>query len=792
MGRLSSDFPNAQAVDAALKRANKAEVDVANLTTAMAGKVDYSAYQTETQNLQGQINQIVISASAESVVAPEVAAARVGADSTSYQTLKARLDAENSKSSLIDDTILSNFDHNPATNYINYDFIKDNVYIKGQDAGQEVSFSGLYATDYIPLEEGVNYYFGNVLNGYCAFYDGNKQYISGYGNTHELTNPFTIPTGAKYGRFTLASKISATGNWIYTLNSAPAKYGMIVVSPVTNDPEVTAARNTYSTLKQRLDTERSALQTDINNTNNSVTGVRNKVNSNFIHDPSTNYIDFRELTPNAYIKGQDDGSTAYFANFYATDFIPLNEETDYYIKNILDGYCAFYDENKQYISGYGNTHELTNPFQIPEGAKYGRFTIVSLVSETQNWIFTKNSYPPKYQDMLDANITCGKIAKNTVKNANITYKSVGIDNTDFIYHDETTNYISGWKANCYIGAGGQEVTAVGLYASNPVFIEENVNYYHANLYRGYYAFYDENGNTLAWYPRDTDIPNPFTAPAGAKYARFSVTSEAQTRSAWIYPSNSEPQPFKYLLSSDIHIESENPCDYQGDDICAFTKCLCIGDSLTSGTFNHRDSGSTEYIEYDKYSYPRNLERLTNLQVSNQGVGGRTSGEWYDMKAETDLSGYDIAIIQLGVNDDIRRGQLGMTIEEWFADTTRCKFADIITKLKTENKNIKIFAANIIPARSYHSASYLAFSEYLLNWYTTTYADDPNVIPLDIMQYGHTYDLEAYNCGHLSAYGYYRLAKDYKSFISWYMAKNPHVFKEIQFIGTDYWYDDPNE
>lgn len=94
MGRLSSDFPNAQSVDAALKRANKAEVDVANLTTAMVGKVDYSDYQTETQNLQGQINQIVISSAAEAVVAPEVAQARVAADGTTHTTLKQRLDYE--------------------------------------------------------------------------------------------------------------------------------------------------------------------------------------------------------------------------------------------------------------------------------------------------------------------------------------------------------------------------------------------------------------------------------------------------------------------------------------------------------------------------------------------------------------------------------------------------------------------------------------------------------------------------------------------------------------------------
>ena len=48
-----------------------------------------------TESLQAQIDQIEISSSAESVVAPEVAAARVGTDGTEYTTLKNRLDAEN-------------------------------------------------------------------------------------------------------------------------------------------------------------------------------------------------------------------------------------------------------------------------------------------------------------------------------------------------------------------------------------------------------------------------------------------------------------------------------------------------------------------------------------------------------------------------------------------------------------------------------------------------------------------------------------------------------------------------
>lgn len=95
MGRLSSTFPTAKSVDAALKRANKAEVDVASLNKTVSEKVDCSDFQTETQNLQNQINEIVRAPESGGDVAAEVAQARVGTDGTEYSTLKNRLDAEN-------------------------------------------------------------------------------------------------------------------------------------------------------------------------------------------------------------------------------------------------------------------------------------------------------------------------------------------------------------------------------------------------------------------------------------------------------------------------------------------------------------------------------------------------------------------------------------------------------------------------------------------------------------------------------------------------------------------------
>lgn len=89
MGRLSSLFPTAEAVDAALKRANKAEADIADLKVKMAQKVDESDYQETTDDLQNQINNIVVEASESGDVSYEVAQAR-GA----YETLNERISTE--------------------------------------------------------------------------------------------------------------------------------------------------------------------------------------------------------------------------------------------------------------------------------------------------------------------------------------------------------------------------------------------------------------------------------------------------------------------------------------------------------------------------------------------------------------------------------------------------------------------------------------------------------------------------------------------------------------------------
>lgn len=101
----NGSFPIVEAVDVAvaadlrLPEALEAKADASALeatNAAVATKADASEVATATAELQGEIDQIVISASAEAIVAPEVAQARVGIDGTEYSTLKDRLDASDS------------------------------------------------------------------------------------------------------------------------------------------------------------------------------------------------------------------------------------------------------------------------------------------------------------------------------------------------------------------------------------------------------------------------------------------------------------------------------------------------------------------------------------------------------------------------------------------------------------------------------------------------------------------------------------------------------------------------
>lgn len=149
--------------------------------------------------LQAQINQIEISASAEAIVAPEVAAARVGADGTSYQTLKERLDADVSTETQSLNQVRSDVGNAFYKNPLNLFDYYSNKYQIGKavtDSGEIIDNSSSWITDYIPLPLDVSVYqylASNKSIHKVCFYDTNKDFINK--KTTMLSN---IPDTAAY------------------------------------------------------------------------------------------------------------------------------------------------------------------------------------------------------------------------------------------------------------------------------------------------------------------------------------------------------------------------------------------------------------------------------------------------------------------------------------------------------------------------------------------------------------------------------------------------------------------
>ena len=489
-----------------------------------------------------------------------------------------------------------------------------------------------------------------------------------------------------------------------------------------------------------------------------------------------------------------DGTIEDYNGRYVTDYIPVKTgkivTSSFYDQTAHDqtqyGYSSIccYDVNKNVVAG-GDINKQT--FTVPANVSYVRITYAQsmysydgMVELTDDGVFT--AYEPYIGKViaLDPAVkvavsqvtgletrlgeleTAGESASSAITNlldANITFTENGFIRYDgaFVPNDA---YIATDYVDVLVGGTFVEYeyrlqmfanTKIAYYNSEKVFIS---------------AISPTDSSSLVYVEGRVPYVN------GAKYVRFCTYSDAVNYYV------------RYASVKNAVVGAatvSNPCDYDGTEIAVFNKILCIGDSLTSGTFNYRVGDSTSnYVEYEKYSFPTYLKKLTGCDVTNMGNGGMSSAEWFAARQNDNLSGYDCVIVQLGVNDCIRYATWGSTSET--------SFTNIINKLKTENKNVKIFVANIIPATSYSSAQYLAFSADLLAWVQSAYASDNNVIPLDMQRYGHTKDSPAYNCGHLSALGYRRLAQDYKGYIGWYMNQNKAVFKEVQFVGTDYYYD----
>ena len=471
---------------------------------------------------------------------------------------------------------------------------------------------------------------------------------------------------------------------------------------------------------------------------------------------------------------------------YAVSNIIDAESAEYYALNstLVDANTTvnFYNSSGVLL-GIGTVASITGGYTVryvDANVKYIRFQFKQAQMNLNTFMFVKGntlpaSYIP-YGDTLNPSYVSAQIEEAldeyepTVNTSNIVDGAVTIPKASFIIHDPETNYFdrTKFKANTYISNAGVETSTSGWKSTPYIPLVQGQRYYiNDQIYRKYWGFYDENYNVVGCYNDDGDLVGSFVFPNDAVYARFSF-QDAYANTVYLSRYMGIPKEYGYIISLGDTI----PTEYNGKDITVFNKILCIGDSLTAGYFNKDQVADITYL-YARYGYPTQLSKLIGVTTTNKGDSGKTTAQWYAAHENDDLSGHDLCIIELGTND----GTWGATSET--------AMSSIISKVKTENKNIKIFVSTIPNGQNYNSSSYQAINEGIRNYVESL--NDANVILVDIARYGHLLESIGYNAGHLSAYGYLRLAQDYANYISWYMHNHMGSFRMIQFTGTDYTY-----
>jgi lysophospholipase L1-like esterase len=244
--------------------------------------------------------------------------------------------------------------------------------------------------------------------------------------------------------------------------------------------------------------------------------------------------------------------------------------------------------------------------------------------------------------------------------------------------------------------------------------------------------------------------------------------------------------------------SSSPVDYKGNEILAFCRGICIGDSVTEGTLDHSEGTMNKAGT----SYPAILKRLTGIDIVNAGIAGTTSKTWYETSLNSatswgdwvnnewfwrepqgsslDYSGFDFAIIHLGIND-IGSMEEGTSIADVIS-TFETNINNIVAKLRDNNNGIKIFIATIIPTyASNYNANYKALNEKIVAIANAS----SDIYLLDLNTFSNLTMHQAYNVWHPTALGYVKLAEEIKALISYTISQNLDDFKDIHLIGTDY-------
>lgn len=402
---------------------------------------------------------------------------------------------------------------------------------------------------------------------------------------------------------------------------------------------------------------------------------------------------------------------------------------------------AFYDKNKNYISGFKRTTEaqgVEKEIDVPSNADYVRVCYLNSMPNGDKFYI----YLVANKEMLNANGVNDKMYKLTPSNLTEEY----ID-----YSNGEAKSASSYRATGFIKVPTGKIKF-------PVYFSDAAGLAFYNDKKEYIGGFGKTNESMGDV-REIDIPY------SCQYIRICSIARYADKLFLEYNGNI----FDIISEKD---EDVNPCEYTETSGCrTFNNILCIGDSLTEGTFEYTDEqGKYVYYNDDRYSYPTFLKAISGRNITNLGSGGLTTKSWWEMHQNDDFSGHDACIIALGRNDYVPGRDT--TTEERYA-----YMGNIINALREANPKIKVFVATML---NY----YLGDGADAVNNDMRGIAEQYNCFLVDISRYG-TIEQRDYSYSHLTATGYEKVANYYFNYISYIMANQPKEFMDVQFAGTDH-------
>ena len=414
-------------------------------------------------------------------------------------------------------------------------------------------------------------------------------------NTADLDKP--ISTSAESALSTKANKVD-----VYTKDETTGLINGIVTSNVSGHKGYLTLADAQAAQANLPSNTVIEVTNDPNSTNNGaylwdgttlakskydpITYMNNNVRSVLGITRGVNIIDLTKRIDGMYVS-YTDGNFTYLSGHNVLGHYEVEPNTKYRVSSWYNQQFAFYDADKNYISGmpYPNPDHT---FTTPPNAKY--IAITNAISDNPTFMLAKASEYPSYYKPFSYLFNQLELTAKQVNDLNdYVVDSLGLYVTNIIKKDGMTDgrYIDYTGGNVY-RVGGHTVTDF-------LKIKPSTTYKTSSNYNQQFAFYDSGKK----YISGMSYPNPdhtFTTPINAAYARFTVPNDVMDTlvitEAEYFPSTYVPFGYAFKIkanskTTDIWVsadtsDSDSKVKFKGNN--AIQLAL---DSITDATTDNR-------------------------------------------------------------------------------------------------------------------------------------------------------------------------------------------------------------